>query len=438
MNPTRPLIVGERTNVIGSRAFKNLIAEEKWEEATEIARRQVRNGAHIVDVCLQSTDRDEMKDIPPFYEKLIRKVKAPVMIDTTDPTGRRTSADLFARQGADQLDQPGRWRRKVRTACPVAKDYGAALVVGAIDEDPLQAQAFTRERKLAIAQRSVKLLTRNMGFQLRILSWTRWYFHAQPAMKTISAGPWKRSKRLRLIKKNIPVCKDSSGSIEHLVRPARGCPRGRELGFSVLLHQSRSGPGDRECGKARAFRIDSGRGPHPRRKSPVQHSTASVPAGHPSEDLRAAPRIGASSRVNSVQPSINFILPRSRNTSEAAQESEGAKAELSLDQRLANYIIEGSKDGLIDDLKPKWAEGMAPLDIINGPFMAGMAEVGRLFNANELIVAEVLQSAEAMKAAVNHLEQFMEKADTAHARAIMLATVRAMFMTSARISSRSS
>src|ERR1022692_2824667 len=81
----RPLIVGERTNVIGSRLFKSLVAEDKWEEATEIARRQVRNGAHVIDVCLQSADREEMEDIPPFYEKLIRKIKAPIMIDTTDP-----------------------------------------------------------------------------------------------------------------------------------------------------------------------------------------------------------------------------------------------------------------------------------------------------------------------------------------------------------------
>ena len=82
---SRPLIVGERTNVIGSRLFKNLVAEEKWEEATEIARRQVKNGAHIIDVCLQSTDREELQDIDPFYDRLIRKIKAPVMIDTTDP-----------------------------------------------------------------------------------------------------------------------------------------------------------------------------------------------------------------------------------------------------------------------------------------------------------------------------------------------------------------
>src|SRR5213078_494530 len=99
-------------------------------------------------------------------------------------------------------------------------------------------------------------------------------------------------------------------------------------------------------------------------------------------------------------------------------------SDMPLDQRLANYIIEGTKDGLIPDLDLKRNEGAAPLDIINGPLMAGMAEVGRLFNNNELIVAEVLQSAEAMKAAVNHLEQFMEKADTAARGKILLATVK--------------
>ena len=96
----------------------------------------------------------------------------------------------------------------------------------------------------------------------------------------------------------------------------------------------------------------------------------------------------------------------------AGGRKKAVAADLPLDQRLANYIIEGTKDGLIADLERKRGEGVAPLEIINGPLMAGMAEVGRLFNNNELIVAEVLQSAEAMKAAVSHLEQFMEKAET--------------------------
>src|SRR6185369_10404430 len=99
-------------------------------------------------------------------------------------------------------------------------------------------------------------------------------------------------------------------------------------------------------------------------------------------------------------------------------------AELPLDMRLARYIVEGTKDGLIPDLELKRQEGAKPLDIINGPLMDGMTEVGRLFSNNELIVAEVLQSAEAMKAAVNYLEQFMEKADTASRGKIVLATVK--------------
>src|SRR5580693_1917233 len=159
----RPLIVGERTNVIGSRLFKNLIAEEKWEEATEIARWQIKNGAHIVDVCLQSSDRDELQDILPFYGKLINKIKAPIMIDTTDP--RAIELALTYCQGKSLINsinlEDG--EEKFERTCPLARRYGAALVVGCIDEDKLQAQAFTRERKLAIAQRSYQLLTAKYG-----------------------------------------------------------------------------------------------------------------------------------------------------------------------------------------------------------------------------------------------------------------------------------
>src|SRR5262249_62347198 len=88
---TRPLLVGERTNVIGSRLFKNLVAEEKWEEATEIARGQVKGGAQMIDVCLQSTDGDEIKDSPPFYEELVNKIKSPVRFDTTNPRSVETA-----------------------------------------------------------------------------------------------------------------------------------------------------------------------------------------------------------------------------------------------------------------------------------------------------------------------------------------------------------
>ncbi|WP_423230511.1 B12-binding domain-containing protein, partial [Bacillus paralicheniformis] len=100
------------------------------------------------------------------------------------------------------------------------------------------------------------------------------------------------------------------------------------------------------------------------------------------------------------------------------------KTSLSLEERLAEYVIEGTKEGLIPDLEQALKKFAAPLDVINGPLMDGMAEVGRLFNNNELIVAEVLQSAEVMKAAVSFLEQYMEKKDDSGKGKIVLATVK--------------
>src|SRR5260370_5704116 len=156
---TRPLLVGERTNVIGSRLFKNLVADEKWEEASKIAPRQVRNGGHIIDVCLQSSDRDEIQDIPRFYDRLVRKIKAPVMIDTTDP--KAVELSLTYCQGKSIINSVNLedGEEKFESLCPVAEAYGAALIVGTIDEDKLQAQAFTRERKLVVAELSVRLRT---------------------------------------------------------------------------------------------------------------------------------------------------------------------------------------------------------------------------------------------------------------------------------------
>src|SRR6202043_3072043 len=149
------------------------------------------------------------------------------------------------------------------------------------------------------------------------------------------------------------------------------------------------------------------------------------PAGVEDQDLSGAPedwREQSQAQRNAInQFHISAITAHFR---QANKRSKQLAEDLSLDQRLANYIIEGSKDGLIADLDRKRAEGASPLDIINGALMAGMSEDGGLFNNNELIVAEVLQSVEAMKASVNYLEQFMEKADTAARGKIILATVK--------------
>ena len=423
---TRPLIVGERTNVIGSRLFKNLIAEEKWEEATDIAKRQVRNGAHVVDVCLQSTDRDEIKDIPLFYEKLIRKVQAPIMIDTTDPKGIELALTYCQGKSIINSINLEDGEEKFERICPIAKAYGAALVVGTIDEDKLQAQAFTRERKLAVAQRSVQLLTTKYGIAPEDIIIDPLVFPCATGDENYIGGAVETIEALRLIKAEIPYVKTVLG----VSNISFGLPAAaREVVNSVFLYYCTKAGLDLAIVNAEKLERFAS---IPLVERELTESLLfnsppkNVPADHPAADILKDVPEDWRQQSKEQKAAVNqfHIAAIAEHFRGATKKVKEKAADIPLDQRLANYIIEGSKDGLITDLNLKLAEGLAPLDVVNGPLMAGMTEVGRLFNNNELIVAEVLQSAEAMKAAVGHLEQFMEKADTAARGKVLLATVK--------------
>ena len=417
----RPLIVGERTNVIGSRAFKKLIAEEKWEQAAEIARQQVKNGAHVIDVCLQSTDRDEIKDIPPFYERLIRLIKAPIMIDTTDP--RAIEAALTYCQGKSLINsinlEDG--EEKFERVCPIARSYGAALIVGTIDEDKQQAQAFTRERKLAVAERSVRLLTEKYGIPPEDIIIDPLVFPCATGDTNYIGGAVETIEALRLIKAKIPYVKTVLG----ISNISFGLPAAaREVINSVFLYYCTKAGLDLAIVNAEKLERFASI-PEQERRLAESLLFNTPPADAPDEELRLAPEDWRQQTV-AQKAAINqfHIAAVAEFFRHAVKKDKTKAADLPLDQRLGNYIIEGTKEGLVEDIERKRAEGAAPLDIINGPLMAGMSEVGRLFNNNELIVAEVLQSAEAMKAAVNYLEGFMEKADTSTRGKIILATVK--------------
>jgi 5-methyltetrahydrofolate--homocysteine methyltransferase len=417
----RPLIVGERTNVIGSRLFKNMVAAEKWEEATEIARWQVKNGAQVVDVCLQSTDRDEMADIPPFYEKLIRKIKAPIMIDTTDPNAVELALTYCQGKSIINSINLEDGEEKFERVCPIAKRYGAALVVGSIDEDKLQAQAFTRERKLAVAQRSHRLLTEKYGIPPEDIIIDPLVFPCATGDVNYIGAAVETIEGIRLVKANLPFVKTVLG----ISNISFGLPAAaREVINSVFLYYCTKAGLDLAIVNAEKLERFASIPVEERRLAEnLLFNSPAVEAAD--ESLRIAPEDWreqtAEQKAALNQWHIAAITDHFRKSVKRTKEQA---AGLPLDQRLANYIIEGTKDGLIPDLDRKRAEGAGPLDIINGPLMAGMSEVGRLFNNNELIVAEVLQSAEAMKAAVNHLEQFMEKSETAARGKIVLATVK--------------
>ena len=412
----RPLIVGERTNVIGSRLFKNLIADERWEEAVEIARRQVKNGAQVIDVCLQSTDRDEMADIPPFYEKLIRIIQAPIMIDTTDP--KAVELALTYCQGKSIINSVNLEDGEVKfeLSCPLAKAFGAALIVGTIDEDKLQAQAFTRERKLAVAQRSVEILVSKYGIAPEDIIIDPLVFPCATGDVNYIGGAVETIEGLRLIKQHIPFVKTTLG----VSNISFGLPAAaREVVNSVFLYHCTKAGLDLAIVNAEKLERFAGIPEHERKLA--EQLLFNTPPGAENSLDHDWRQQSAEEKASINQHHIAAIAEHFRT---AVAKQKQSAADMPLDQRLANYIIEGTKEGLVADLDRKRAEGAAPLEIINGPLMAGMSEVGRLFNNNELIVAEVLQSAEAMKAAVNHLEQFMEKADTASRGKIILATVK--------------
>jgi len=402
----RPLIVGERTNVIGSRLFKNLVNDEKWDEATDIARRQVKNGAHVIDVCLQSTDREEIPDIDPFYDQIIKKIKAPIMIDTTDPQAIEKS--LTYCQGKSLINsinlEDG--EEKFEKVCPLIKKYGA----------PVQAQAFTRERKLEIAKRSHHFLTTKYGLRQEDIIFDPLVFPCATGDENYIGGAVETIEGIRLIKKEFPYCKTVLGisNISFGLPPAA-----REVVNSVFLyHCTQAGL---DLAIVNAEKLERFASIPPEEKKLAEDLLFNVGAKNfsPLQDWRKQTK---EEKATINRANIATLADHFRNTVKSVRAIH--ESPLPLDERLAQYIIQGTKDGLIPDLDLKLKEKIKPLDIINGPLMAGMSEVGRLFNNNELIVAEVLQSAEAMKAAVSHLEQFMEKADVVAKGKVLLATVK--------------
>ncbi len=411
----RPLLVGERTNEVGSRAFKRLISDEKFEEAAEIGRKQVKNAAQIIDINLENPDREELDDIDRFYEKVIHKVKVPLMIDTTSPEAvERALTYCLGKSIINSInfeDGEERFNRVV----PLLKKYGAAIIIGSIDEDKQQAQAITRERKLAIAQRAHKLCTEKWGLAEEDLVFDALVFPCGTGDENYSGSAVETIEGVRLVKQALPQSKTILG----ISNISFGLPSAaREVVNSVFLyHVTKAGLDLAIVNTQKLERYAAI--PDEEKKLAEDLLWNYPPEG--SDAPRDHRQQGREQKAAINQHHIAAITEHFRG---ATSRVKKPIADLPLDERLANYIIEGTKEGLIPDLELKRQEGLEPLDIINGPLMDGMAEVGRLFNNNELIVAEVLQSAEAMKAAVGHLEQFMEKEEGASKGKVILATVK--------------
>lgn len=412
---SRPLIVGERTNVIGSRLFRDMIAAEKWDDASEIARRQVKNGAHIIDVCLQTSDRDEIADVDRFYGKLMPKIRTPVMIDTTDPKALERALTWCQGKSIVNSINLEDGEEKFRVVCPIVREYGAAVVVGMIDEDRERAQAIRRERKLEVARRSVDLLTGKYAMPPEDILIDPLVFPCATGDENYIGAAVETIEAIRLVKQTIPHVKTILG----ISNVSFGLPAAaREVVNSAFLYHATKAGLDLAIVNAEKLQRFASI-PHEERKL-AENLLFNPPVyEHPAPD---------DWRLQTHEQKIALhhfhVAAISEHFRKAVSKGLNTVADLPLAERLVKYIVEGTKGGLAADLDKSLQKGDRPLDIINGPLMAGMAEVGRLFDKSELIVAEVLQSAEVMKAAVDYLAPHLEKMQTASRAKILLATVK--------------
>ncbi|MEH7076432.1 methionine synthase [Neobacillus drentensis] len=391
-DPTlRPIMVGERTNVIGSRKFKRLITEGKFEEAAEIARAQVKGGAHVIDLCLADPDREEMVDMENFIKEVVKKVKAPLVIDSTDE--KVIERALKYSQGKAIINsinlEDG--EERFEAVVPLIHRYGAAVVVGTIDE---KGMGVTAQQKLAIAKRSYDLLVNKYRLKPQDLIFDPLVFPVGTGDEQYIGSAKATVEGIRLIKEQFPEVQTILG----ISNVSFGLPPvGREVLNSVFLYHCT------QAGLDYAI---------------VNTEKLERFASISKEEVQLAEALLFNTTDETLATFTEFYRGKKK-------ESKSTVPNMSLEERLAYYVVEGTKEGLLPDLDLALETYPAPLDIINGPLMDGMKEVGRLFNDNQLIVAEVLQSAEVMKASVAHLEPHMEKGDVSSTKGkVILATVK--------------
>jgi 5-methyltetrahydrofolate--homocysteine methyltransferase len=391
-DPTlRPIMVGERTNVIGSRKFKRLINEGKIEEAAEIARAQVKGGAHVIDICLADPDRDELIDMENFIPEVVKKIKAPLVIDSTDE--KVIEKALKYSQGKAIINsinlEDG--EERFEAIVPLIHKYGAAVVVGTIDE---KGMGVTAEKKLEIAKRSHDILVNKYGLKPQDLIFDPLVFPVGTGDEQYIGSAKATVEGIKLIKEHLPKTQTILG----ISNVSFGLPPvGREILNSVFLYHCTLAGLD--------YAI-------------VNTEKLERFASISKEEVLLAEELLFNTTDATLATFTEFYRGKKKET-------KSTLPDMSLEERLSYYVIEGTKEGLLPDLALALENYPAPLEIINGPLMEGMKEVGRLFNDNQLIVAEVLQSAEVMKASVSYLEPYMEKGDVSSSKGkVILATVK--------------
>jgi 5-methyltetrahydrofolate--homocysteine methyltransferase len=404
---TTYLTIGERTNANGSKAFREAMLAGQWDDCVEIARDQTRDGAHLLDVCIDYVGRDGASDMREVATRFATASTLPLVLDSTEPAvveagleclGGRCVINSVNYEDGDGPDS------RIARMMPLVKEHGAAVVALTIDEE---GQARTAEWKTRVASRLIDDLTGSWGLDVGDILLDCLTFPIATGQEETRRDGLETIEAIREVKRRYPGVQTTLGvsNVSFGLNPAA-----RQVLNSVFLH---------ECVKAG---LDSA----------IVHASKILPfARIPDEqrevalDLVYDRRRPATATDAAYDPVTRFLdLFEGVDVASARQSRAEELAGLPLGERLARRIVDGERNGLEADLDEALAAGKSPLDVINDHLLEGMKVVGELFGSGQMQLPFVLQSAEVMKAAVGYLEPHMDKTDDAGKGTIVLATVK--------------
>ena len=400
------LNIGERTNASGSRAFKKLLETEDWDGMVSLAKEQSREGSHVIDVNVDYAGRDNAQDMGEMVKRFVRQVNVPLMLDSTQPAtieaGLRHAGGKCVINSANLEDG----EEKFAHMCDLARTYGAALVLGTIDEDKQEAMARTADRKLAIARRLHDLAINRHGLLEGDLFFDPLVLPISTGMEKDRRSGLETIEGVRRIAAEFPRCQITCGlsNVSFGLKPAA-----RVVLNSVFLHELVAA--GMTSAIVHASKI------LPRNKILPAQWQAALDVIYDRRGTSAADAEAptAATRCRSSLPSFRMMT--------AAKAAKVAVVDQTLEERLQSHIVDGEKRDLIQTLEAA-RKKYSPLEIINDHLLAGMKTVGELFGSGQMQLPFVLQSAEVMKMAVAHLETYMEKVAGQTKGTIVLATVK--------------
>ncbi len=392
------LLIGERTNANGSKKFRDAMLEGDWDTCVGIGRDQIKEGAHILDVCVDYTGADGVADMNELMGRLATQSSVPIMVDTTETKVARQALTwlggkaLLNSVNLEEGDGPG---TRLDGFLTLAAEFGAAIVATCIDEE---GQARTAEWKVRAARAITDLAVTRYGLDAHDIFIDTLALPLSTGMVESRRDGIETIDAIRRIKAELPGVRTILG----LSNISFGLnPGARQVLNSVFLH---------ECSEAG---LDAA----------IVHASKLLPLNRIDEEARRVCLDLIYDRRSDDYDPLTVLLGLYEGVSSSSAATESLD-DLELNDRLRRRIIDGARVGLEGDLDAAMADGMAPLDIVNQLLLDGMREVGDLFASGEMQLPFVLQSAETMKSAVAHLEPHMEKSDQGGRGRVVLATVK--------------